>query len=450
MADAPADLLPAPFPIGYFRRRRTRIARRLGEGTMILPGAVVRHSSRDSEYPFRPDSELYWATGVREPEAVAVLRGEGDDVRFALFVRERDTGAELWDGARDGPEAAGERHGADEAWPLSELERRLPRLVDSADALHYRLGAHPRVEPLVIDALRRARSRGPRSGSGPRRVVDPGEILDELRLIKDDVEIARIRAAAELTMAGFRQLAAAVEPGVGEWQLQARIEAAFRAGGGEGPAFGTIVGSGANACVLHYVENRGTVAAGELVLVDAGASRGLYAGDVSRTFPASGAFEGAARSVYEAVEAARAAAVASIRPGTTVAQVHRTAAGVLTRWLVDEGLLTGAPDELVADEAYKCAYPHSTSHWLGLDVHDPGDYARDGASRPLVPGMVLTVEPGLYFGAAAVAGIGQAAERFRGIGVRIEDDVLVTPGGHENLTDALPTAAADVAALVAR
>jgi Xaa-Pro aminopeptidase len=416
---------------------------------MILPGAVIRRSSRDSEYPFRPDSELYWSTGMTEPDAVAVFRGEGDALRFVLFARERDAAEELWSGSREGPEAAGERLGADEAWPLEELERRLPRLVDGADALHFRLGEHPRVEPLVVEAMRRARSRGARKGSGPRRVVDPGQILDELRLVKDAEEVARIRAAADLTVAGFRELARAVGPGVGEWQLQARLEAAFRYGGGEGPAFGTIVGSGPNACVLHYVENRRTLAQDELVLVDAGASRGLYAGDVTRTFPTSGVLEGPGRSVYEAVETARRAAVDAVRPGNSTAQVHRAAATALTEWLVAEGLLVGSVDALMEDEGYKPFFPHSTSHWLGLDVHDPGDYARDGAPRPLVPGMVLTVEPGLYFGPGALEAGGAAAEPFRGIGVRIEDDLLVTPEGHENLTGALPTEAEALVALMA-
>jgi Xaa-Pro aminopeptidase len=414
---------------------------------MILPGAAIQHSSRDSEYPFRPDSELYWATGMAEPEAVAVLRGEGDGVRFVLFARDRDATEELWSGSREGPDAAGERLGADEAWPLGELERRLPRLVDGADALHFRLGAHSRVEPLVVEAMRRTRARGARRGTGPRRVVDPGEILDELRLVKDDEEVRRIRAAADLTVAGFRELARGIGAGVGEWQLQARIEAAFRGGGGEGPAFGTIVGSGPNACVLHYVENRRVLGGDELVLIDAGASRGLYAGDVTRTFPTSGRIDGPERSVYEAVECARRAAAAAVAPGVTVEEVHRAATSVLTEWLVAEGLRVGSVEALLEDEGFKPFFPHSTSHWLGLDVHDPGDYVRDGAPRTLVPGMVLTVEPGLYFGAAAMEVGGDAAAPFRGIGVRIEDDLLVTPEGRENLTAALPTDLDEVVAL---
>lgn len=441
-------LLPRPIPPERFRERRARIARRLGSGSMVLPGAVVHRSSRDSEYPFRPDSELYWATGVRVPDAVAVLRGEGDEVRFVVFAPGRDPSEELWSGPREDPEALGERLGADEAWPLEDLERRLPRLVDGADAIHYRLGAHPRVEPLVVEAMRRARARGARKGGGPRSVVDPGEILDELRLVKDDDEVGLIRSAAALTAAGFREMARSLAPGVGEWQLQARLEAAFRGGGGEGAAFGTIVGSGPNACVLHHVENRRVVGAGDLVLVDAGASRGLYAGDITRTFPASGTFEGPQRSLYEAVEAARAAAVQAVAPGATVDDVHEAATTVLTEWLVEQEMLVGSLDALMEDRGYKPFFPHSTSHWLGLDVHDPGDYVRDGEPRPLMPGMVLTVEPGLYFGPGAVQAGGEPAQAFEGLGVRIEDDILVTADGRENLTRDLPTDPDGVAALV--
>jgi Xaa-Pro aminopeptidase len=300
------------------------------------------------------------------------------------------------------------------------------------------------VERLVLEALAQARLRGARKGTGPRAVVDPGELLDELRLRKDAHEIERIRWAAKLTAEGHRAAFAAALPGQGEWLVQAAVDAAFRLGGGSGPGYGTIVGSGPNSCVLHYESLGRTLEKGDLVLVDAGAEVALYSGDVTRTFPASGRFTGTQRAVYDIVEEARAAAVATVGPDRLVSEVHEAALRVIVEGLVSLGVLEGAVDDLIEDEAHKPWFPHQTSHWLGLDVHDPGDYARDGVSRVLEPGMVLTVEPGLYFR----QGTNGKAARYEGIGVRIEDDVLVTKKGRENLTRELPTEAGEVEALV--
>jgi Xaa-Pro aminopeptidase len=275
-------------------------------------------------------------------------------------------------------------------------------------------------------------------------VVDPGELLDELRLRKDAHEIERIRWAATLTAEGHRAAFAAALPGQGEWLVQAAVDAAFRQGGGSGPGYGTIVGSGPNSCVLHYEALGRTLEKGDLVLVDAGAEVALYSGDVTRTFPASGRFTGAQRAVYDVVEEARVAAVAAVGPNRPVSDVHQAELRVIVEGLVSLGVLDGTADDLIEDEAHKPWFPHQTSHWLGLDVHDPGDYARDGVSRVLEPGMVLTVEPGLYFR----PGTNGKAARYEGIGVRIEDDVLVTKKGRENLTRELPTKAGEVEALV--
>jgi Xaa-Pro aminopeptidase len=410
---------------------------------MVLPAARQLRRSRDTELPYRPDSELFWATGTTEPGAVAVLGGE-DAAELTLFVEDRDPEVELWSGPRLGPEAAQELFGADAAYPLSELRDRMPALLQTGDRVHVRLGADDRVDVLVLEALRTARARGQRRGSGPRGIVDPGEILDELRLVKDDHEIEQIRAATALTLQGHREGIAAARPGSGEWEVQAVVDAAFRRGGGSGPGFGTIVGAGANACVLHYVKNSGTIGGGALVLLDAGAELALYQGDVTRTFPASGRFKAEQRHLYELVEDARATAVATVRPGQTIDDVHRAATRVLVEGLIAIGILQGDPAELMEGPEHRVWLPHQTSHWLGLDVHDPGDYVRGGSSRELVPGMVFTVEPGLYVPAGAEG----AAAPFAGIGVRIEDDVLVTPDGVENLTAALPTGAEDIAALV--
>ena len=429
-------------PAEMLRARRAATWERLGAGVMVLPAAPVRFSSRDTDLPYRADSELFYLTGIDEPAAVAVLSG-GDAPSWTLFVPRRDPDAELWGGPRMGPEEAAERFAPDACYPREEMERRLPGILDEGDRVHYRLGSGEEVDRMVRDALGRARARGPRKGVGPRGIVDPGEILDELRLRKDAHEMGRLRDAAQLTMAGHRAAAAAVRPGAGEWMVQAELEAAFRRSGG-GPGFGTIVGSGANACILHYRANDTRMVEGQLVLVDAGAELGLYNGDITRTYPVSGRFSSPQRHIYDLVDAARAAAVDAVRPGVTADSVHETAVRVLVEGLIELGVLKGDVTRLVADEAHKPFYPHQTSHWLGLDVHDPGDYARHGASRILEPGMVLTIEPGLYF----PPGGPEEASAYAGIGVRIEDDVLVTEEGRENLTAALPTASHEVEALV--
>jgi Xaa-Pro aminopeptidase len=320
----------------------------------------------------------------------------------------------------------------------------LPDLLRAADRIFFRLGREGDVERHVLDALRFARGRGARTGAGPRTVVDPGEILDDLRMVKDPHELALVRRAAEVTVDGHRAAATRIGPGEGEWAVEAMLLGAFRAAGGRAAGFEPIVGSGVNACVLHYVENASTIGKDSLVLVDAGAEVGYYNGDVTRTYPASGRFHGAQRDVYQIVERARAAAVAVVKPGCPVTAVHETATRVLVDGLVALGVLHGDVDALIAAEAHKPFYPHQTSHWLGLDVHDPGDYARRGVSRDFAPGMVLTVEPGLYFRPDHES----TPARFAGIGVRIEDDVVVAKGGHEVLTESLPTAMDEVEALV--
>lgn len=422
-------------PPSVFETRREAALRALGEGVMVLPAAPVNMRSRNTEFPYRPDSELFYLTGLLEPETVAVLVG-GAEPRTILFVPERDPEAELWSGPRLGPDGAAEVTGVQETLPRGDLEGRLAGLLSGGDRIHIRLGRHPGLDAAVLAALAEARSRGARTGTGPRGVVDPGEILDELRLRKDVHEIQRMRAAAALTLEGHRAGARAIQVGAGEWEVQAAIDAAFRAGGGSGPGYETIVGSGPNACVLHYVANARLIETGDLVLVDAGAEVALYQGDVTRVYPASGSFSAEQRAVYEVVDAARAAAVARVAPGASVADVHRAAVEVLAEGMVALGILPGPAADVVAQESYRGLFPHQTSHWLGLDVHDPGDYTVGGASRVLEPGMVLTVEPGLYFPVGSEGG----GAHFAGVGVRLEDDVLVTEDGGEILTGALPTA----------
>lgn len=427
-----------------FEDRRDYALARLLDGSLVLPAAPLRYKSGDSEYRYRPDSELFYMTGWSSPDAVAVLRGFAEGGRFILFVPEPDPDVELWSGPRLALEEVRERYGADEVLPASELEARLPELLLGGDRIYYRLGASERCDGLVRRALTRGRSRRFRSGVGPQLVADPGAILDPMRLRKDEAEVARMKAAARVTVEAFRHASSQVRPGVGEWEIEALLDGGFRRGGAVGPAFATIVGAGRNACTLHYIDNACRIAEGDLVLMDAGAEWEYYAADVTRTVPASGRFEGLKRAVYETVLAAQRAALSACVPGTTMDRVHEAAVRALVAGLVDLGAVEGPTDDAVEGEAYRAYYPHRTSHWLGLDTHDPGMYRSPGGPTVLEPGMAFTVEPGLYFRSGSCP----AVPELEGIGVRIEDDVVITPDGCDVLTAALPTDPDEVAALV--
>ncbi|MBI4410277.1 MAG: aminopeptidase P N-terminal domain-containing protein [Gemmatimonadetes bacterium] len=438
---------------GHHAARRARLLDLLGEhAALILPAAPELRVGRDLELRYRADPELYYLTGITEPEAVAVLCPSHEDARFVLFVRPRDPQQEVWTGARGGPEAAQEHFGADAAYPVTELTERLPKIVQKADTLYFRLGAgREQVEALVRRIIVDGKKLKQRSGRGPRVLADPGLVLDDLRLIKDAHELEQIEAAARVTAEGFREVLPLVGAGAGEWELEAALDAAFRRRGADGTAFPTIVASGANATVLHYVENARRMNAGELVLIDAGAAVGLYNGDISRTFPVSGRYTPAQRTLYEVVLAARDAAIAAIRPGTLFQDVHGAALRTLVEGLVRQKLLDGPVDELVEkEEAYRRFLPHRSSHWLGLEVHDVGDYTVREQPRRLEPGMALTVEPGLYVpladppDAAQAPGYRNVPDELRGIGIRIEDDVVVTQSGNRVLTGHLPAAAEEI------
>ena len=419
--------------------RRSRVLDELGDrAAMIIAASPEVVIGRDIEVRYLPDPDLFYLTGYTEPEAVIVLCPSAD-APFSVFVRDRDPRAELWTGPREEPEAVGERLGADAVGPIAELAGALPRLLTGVDRIYYRVGSgRSDVEGLILDILGGGRSARQRSGRGPAELVDPGLILDEMRLIKDDHEIAAIRAAVDITTAGFREALSAVRPGAGEWEAEAAVEGAFRRAGAHGPAFATIAASGANATVLHYTANNRTMEAGDLLLLDTGARHRGYNGDITRTVPVpvAGPLDGAARDVYDAVLAAERAAIAAVRPGATTRDLHDAALDVLLPAIVDLRLAEGPVDSLrEREDAWKPFFPHSTSHWLGLDVHDVGTYSVRGDPRPLEPGMVLTIEPGLYIPPDDP----DAPEHLRGIGVRIEDDILVTEDGRENLSGSLPT-----------
>jgi len=458
---SPSDALLG-FSPDRFERRRRQVLQALGSDVMVLPAAPRVHRAGDSELAYRPDSELFYLTGCTEPDAVLVLRGFAEDVQAILYVPPRDTGQEQWEGVRLGPDGTRERLGIAEVRSNSRIDAELAELLKGSGNIHYRLGTaapalpfQTRVEAAVLSALRVGRHRGARTGVGPRGVLDPGGILDELRLLKDADEIEALEAAAAASVLGFEfvldRLArkGSVE---GEWQLEAELLRGFREGGGSGPAFAPIVAGGARSCILHYSRNDGALASGDLVLLDAGAEVRLYAGDISRTLPVGGTFSPTQRAVYDLVLAARNAGIAAAQVGTPVSAVHEAASRVLRDGLIELGVLKGSEsDEPIVPDAHRAFFPHQTSHWLGLNTHDPGDYVRGGAPRPLEAGMVLTVEPGLYFPPHGLfEGLAFAdpdlAAPFRGIGVRIEDDVLITDDGPRVLTAGLPATAEDVEA----
>jgi Xaa-Pro aminopeptidase len=439
-AAAPADGAADPF-----RARRERFIESIGGGVAVICAAPELVKSRDTEIKYRQNSDFYYLTGFREP-GVAVLTPHDPAHRFTLFVRPRDPEKETWNGPRAGVDGAKERFGADAAYPLDELDARLKELVEPADALWYALGSDEAMDRRLTGYLRDWRLRAPRTGKGPADVLDPARVLDEMRVIKEPGEIDAMRRACEVSARAHVRAMRMTRPGVGEWEIAAAMDALFRAESFDGaPAYPSIVGSAANATILHYTVNGRRVEDGELVLIDAGAEVGMYCGDITRTFPANGRFTPAQRRVYDAVLAAEEAAIAMVRPGVTLGQIHEATRDRLIASMVELGLLAGEVEELAKGEEFKRYYMHQTGHWLGLDVHDAGLYKpRGGDWLPLRPGMVFTIEPGLY----VPAGDEQAPEELRGIGVRIEDDVVVTDDGCEVLTRGVPVAPEEIEALV--
>ena len=429
------------FSPDIFAARRKRVLAEL-DGSVL----VLRSQSGAPGGRHRADRDLFYLTGVTAPEAVAVLRPGGEDGDFVLFVQNRNPEDERWSGERLGPQRARELFRADTTYGNDMLFEHLPRLLAEADNVHFRIGTRSPVQSLVIGAIHTARVRGARKGVGPRGIIDPGQLLDPLRLVKHPEELERMRWAAAITVEAYTEMFGAVKPGVGEWELEGILDGAFRRHGASGPAYPTIVGSGANACVLHYVDNDRTIRDGDLVLVDAGAEAGLYVSDVTRTFPVSGSFTTAQRAIYDVVLDAHDKAIDGISPGVTVETIHQTVRDVLVDGLLDLGVLEGSKADVIETEAYKPFFPHQTSHWLGLEVHDVGDYAVAGVSRALEPGMALSVEPGLYF-QGPFQGPGSAAE-YEGIGIRIEDVAVVTADGHDVLTAAIPVSADEIESLV--
>ena len=438
-------LTPA-FEASVHGSRRDEVLRRMremapGPAVAIFPATPVATRNSDVEHPYRAHSDVYWLTGFEEPEAVVVLSTSGDRP-FTLFVRPRDKEKEIWTGRRAGTEGAIKSFGADQAFEIGKLDEELPKLLGSARTLFYRVGGDdPQFDALIARMLRTLRARARAGVNAPPRIEDPGEIVHELRLRKEPRELDALRKAVELTRKGHVASMKTGRPGMHEYDLHALLEREFRQAGGRGWGYYPIVAAGENATVLHYNDNCVQIRDGDLVLIDAGAEYDLYTADVTRTFPASGRFSPAQRSCYQLVLDAADACIAATRPGETIEGLHQKAVRILTEGMVKLGLLKADVDQLIKENAFRRYYMHRTSHWLGLDVHDVGSYRMpDGSPRPLEPGMVFTIEPGLYI----ADDDDQAPAHLRGIGIRIEDDILVTQQGHENLTVEIPRTLTDV------
>ncbi len=428
-----ADLVPV------YANRRRRLAQAIGESVAVVPTAPERVRNRDSHYPYRFDSHFYYLTGFTEPEAVLVL-ASGKSI---LFCRERNAEREIWDGFRYGPEAARERFGFDAAHPIASLDQEMARLLENRAALYYPMGADPEWDARALRWVNAVRARVRAGIAAPERVHDVRAVIDDMRLVKDAHELGVMRRAARIAAAAHRRAMQRARPGRYEYEIEAELLYEFRRSGAQTPAYTPIVAGGANACVLHYVANDAVLRDGDLLLIDAGCELDGYASDLTRTSPVKGRFSPAQREVYEIVLAAQRTALESVRPGAAWNEPHDAAVRVLAQGMIDLELIGGSLQEALEKETYKRFYMHRTGHWLGLDVHDAGDYKRQGAWRALAPGMTLTVEPGLY-----IRGDDDVPERLRNIGVRIEDDVLVTDAGCEVLTAEAPKAIADIEALM--
>lgn len=416
-----------------YRARRDRVNESIGNGAVVLFAAPFQFRNNDVEQEWRQDSDFYYLSGFDEPESVLVMRG-GSDRRFVLFVRPRDPDRETWDGPRAGTVGAVEEFGADAAYPISELGERLPELLSNLESVHHRLGRDRGNDDTILRALDGVRRLARRGVTCPHAIVDPAIVLHDQRLRKSAAEVLCMERAASITAVGHREVMAKVSPGMHEYEAEALLRGAFRRAGSERHAYPPIVGSGPNATILHYRKNDRRMADGDLLLVDAGCEYDYYASDVTRTFPVNGTFSADQRAVYEIVLAAEVQAIDAVRPGATLDDVHAVALRVLCEGLVDLGVVEGPVDHVLSEELYKPFYMHRTSHWLGMDVHDVGAYFHAGKPRQLEPGMVLTVEPGLYFGPSDE----RVRPGLRGIGVRIEDDVLTTESAPRVLSHATP------------
>ena len=445
-------------PAAVFARRRRALLARMGPGSIaLLPAASETPRNRDVHHPFRQDSDFYYLTGFPEPEAIAVL-APGGEHEFLLFCRERDPHMEIWHGRRAGPKGAMERYGVDNAHPIAEIDKLLPPLLENRERVFYAIGYNPEFDRRMMGWLNQVRGKTRTGVRAPALFVALEHLLHAMRLRKEPEEIAVMRESARIAAEAHQRAMRACRPGRMEYELEAEILYTF-VRHGAGWAYPSIVGGGDNSCILHYTENNALLRDGDIVLIDAGAELDGYASDITRSFPVNGRFSGEQRAIYELVLAAQKAAIDQVRPGRHFNEPHDAAVRKLTEGLAALGLLQGDVEELIKAEQHKPFYMHRTGHWLGMDVHDVGDYKTGEDWRIFEPGMVTTIEPGLYIPAggkildAHWARLGvhletELDERWQRIGIRIEDDVLVTDDGHEILTAAAPKEVDEIEALM--
>jgi Xaa-Pro aminopeptidase len=429
----------------YARRRKALMAQMEPNSIAILPAAAVAIRNRDVEHVYRQDSDFQYLSGFPEPEAVVVLIPGREYGEYVLFCRERNPERELWDGLRAGQEGAIRDFGADDAFPINDIDDILPGLIEGRDRVYSAMGSNPEFDRHLMDWINVIRSKAHLGAQPPNEFVALDHLLHDMRLYKSAAEVKVMREAAQISSRAHVRAMQASRAGLHEFSLEAELDYEFRKGGAKMPAYGSIVASGRNACILHYQENDAVLKDGDLVLIDAGCEIDCYASDITRTFPVSGTFSPEQKAIYELVLKSQEAAFAAIGPGKHWNQAHEATVHVITAGLVELGLLHGDVGELIVNEAFKPFYMHRAGHWLGMDVHDVGDYKVGGEWRVLEVGMTLTVEPGIY-----IAPDNQhVAKKWRGIGVRIEDDVVVTKQGCEILTDGVPKTVAAIEALMA-
>lgn len=411
----------------------------------IIPAAREATRSNDTQYRYRQDSDFFYLTGFEEPESIAIV-APGRAQKYTLFVRPRDPDREIWDGKRFGVDGAKSEFGAQEAHPIAEFDEKLQDILDGASVLYYRLGVNPELDDRIIREIARMRALNRKPIHPPRTIVDPATIIHEMRVIKSDDEIELMQRAADIAAEAHVEAMKTVRSGMMEYEVEAKLEHFFRRHGASGPAYTSIVGAGANATVLHYISNTGELRDGDLLLIDAGAEYKGYASDITRTFPINGKFTKAQREIYDLVLEAQMACVELVQPGTTHDGLKARSIEILTEGMVRLGLLQGDPKELIKERKHEKFYMHGLGHMLGIDVHDVGVYYYEKESRALEPGVVMTVEPGLYVSPNAQ----DVPEQYLGIGVRIEDDVLCTNNGPRVLTSKVPKHADEIEALMAR
>ena len=428
-----------------FKKRRQQLMQRIGKGNIALIGsASIRTRNRDVDYPFRQDSDFYYLTGFNEPDSLAVFIPGREQGEYILFCREFDEKKALWEGAHAGLEGATKHYEADDSFPIDDLDDILPGMLEDKGKVYYPMGRDSDLDHHLLEWINHIRSQSRTGVNAPGELVSLEHIVHEMRLFKSPEELKLMRRAAEVSANAHVKAMQACKPGLYEYQIEAEIVYHFIQNGLRAVAYPSIVAAGKNACVLHYTENKDKLKNGDLLLIDAGAECDHYAADITRTFPVSGRFSEPQKQLYQLVLDAQFAAIDCIKPGVPWHLAHDASVAVLTKGLVALGLLKGRVAKLIKDEKYKQFYMHRIGHWLGMDVHDVGDYKLDKEWRLLEAGMVLTVEPGLYIPADCAA----VDEKWRGIGIRIEDDVLVTEQGHEILTAAVPKTIADIEAIM--